>query len=74
MNQDRIQGVLKQTSGKAKQWWGRLTGNPGAIAAGARDLFAGRNQEQRGFSKQEADRQIEEFMNRNRNWWNLPGR
>ena len=74
MNRDRIWGNWKQFSGKAKLCWGKFAGDPGTAAAGTRDLLAGKHQEQRGVSKQEADRQIEEFMSRNRDWWDLSGR
>jgi uncharacterized protein YjbJ (UPF0337 family) len=74
MNRDRIQGICRQLSGKVRQRWGALTEDRLAVAAGARDRILGRVQEQRGISRQEADRQLDEFMNRNRNWWDLTGR
>jgi len=48
--------------------------DPLAVAAGTRDRLAGRIQEQSGIAKQEAHRQLEDFMNRNRNGWDLSGR
>ena len=74
MNRDRIHGSWQQFSGKVKQRWGTLTDDPLAVAAGRRDRLSGRIQEQRGIAKQEADRQLEAFMSRNRNWWNLSRR
>ena len=71
MNRDRFHGIWKQFSGKAQQQWGTLTGEPLAVAAGTRERLAGRIQEQRGIAKQEADRQLEDFMSRNRKWWDL---
>ncbi len=71
MNQDRFQGIWKQFSGTVMEKWGTLTDNPRTVAAGVHDRFAGRLQEQRGISKQEADRQLEDFMIRNRDWQNL---
>ena len=71
MNQDRFHGIGKQFSGKVKEQWGTLTADPLAVAAGARDRLVGRIQEQRGISKEKADRQLEDFMSRNRNWWDL---
>ena len=73
MNRDRFHGICKQFSGKLKQQWGTLTDDPLAVAAGARERLAGRIQEQRGSAKQAADRQLAEFMSRNRNWWHLAG-
>lgn len=74
MNRDRSYGIWKQLCGRLRQQWGKLAGDSLAIAAGSRELLAGKHQEQRGNSKQEADRQLEDFMSRNRNWWDLSGR
>lgn len=74
MNRDRFHGIWMQVMGKAKERWGMLTGDPLAVAAGTRDRVAGRILEQRGISKQEADRQLEDFMSRNRNWRDLSRR
>ena len=74
MNQDRVHGLCMQVSGKLKEQWGRLARDPRAVAAGKSDRFAGRILEQRGISAQEADRQLAEFMRRNRNWWDLSRR
>ena len=67
MNQDRLHGSLKQFRGKLREQWGTLTGDPYAVAAGARDRLLGEIQEQRGASKEEADRQLRDFMKRSRN-------
>jgi uncharacterized protein YjbJ (UPF0337 family) len=71
MNRDRLLGIWKQFTGKAKERWGTLTGDPHAIDAGARDQLVGKIQEQRGASKEEADRQLTDFIKRNRNWSDL---
>ena len=73
MNQERIHGICLQLSGALKERWGRISGDTRAMAAGKGDRFAGRILEQRGISAQEADRQLDEFMRRNRNWWDLTG-
>ena len=74
MNRDRLHGILKQFRGKVKEQWGTLTGDPFMVAAGTRERLFGRIQEQRGLSKREADRQLRDFMRRNRNWWDLSRR
>ncbi|HEY8068059.1 MAG TPA: CsbD family protein [Burkholderiales bacterium] len=74
MNRDRMEGICRQLSGAVKQRWGALTADPLAAAEGARDRILGKMQELRGLSRQEADRQLDEFMRRNRNWWDLSGR
>jgi uncharacterized protein YjbJ (UPF0337 family) len=74
MNRDRLLGIWKQFRGKAKEQWGTVTGDPVAIDAGARDQLLGKIQEQRGASKEEADRQLTDFIKRNRNWSDLSRR
>ena len=71
MNRDRVYGVWKQFEGSVKEQWGTLSGDPRMVAAGKRDRIAGRIEEQRGISKQQAERQLEDFMSRNRNWQDL---
>jgi uncharacterized protein YjbJ (UPF0337 family) len=71
MNQDQWQGIWKQLGGKLKQGWGTLCGQPLVVAAGARDRVAGRILTQRGDSKREGDRQLADFMRRNRDWSDL---
>jgi uncharacterized protein YjbJ (UPF0337 family) len=74
MNQDRFHGVCLQLGGSLREQFGKFTGDPRAMAAGRNDRFVGRILEQRGIAAQEADRQLADFMRRNRNWWNLTGR
>lgn len=74
MNRDQFEGNCKQLGGTLKQLWGSLAHDPRAVAAGARDRLLGRLQEQRGASKQQADRQLEDFLRRNRRWWDLARR
>jgi len=71
MNRDRWLGVWKQFMGRAKERCGTLAGDPFAIDAGVREQLLGKIQEQRGAAKEEADRQLTDFMKRNRNWSNL---
>ena len=73
MNQDLFQGFCLQLSGRFKEQFGRLAGDPGTMAAGRRERFAGRVLKQRGISRQEADRQLADFMRRNRNYRDLSG-
>lgn len=71
MNRDQMEGSWWQLAGKMKEFCGNLTGDPLIAAAGRRDQFAGRVQERRGNSKQQAARQLRDFMRRNRNWFLL---
>ena len=71
MNQDQLEGRLRQAAGKARERWGLLTGAPLVAAAGRRDQLIGRIQERRGNANQEAADQLRDFLRRNRNWYLL---
>jgi uncharacterized protein YjbJ (UPF0337 family) len=71
MNRDRFEGVCKQFTGKVKEEWCRLTGDLPGVVAGKRDQRAGRIQERYGISKETVERQLEEFLIRNRDWNSL---
>lgn len=73
MNQDRFEGIRMRLGGTLKEQWGRLTGDPRAVASGRSDRFAGRILEQRALAARESARQLRDFMRRNRNW-DLSGR
>lgn len=68
MNQERLTGVWLQVRGTAKQRWGTLTGNTSIAREGQRDHLAGRKEELHGISREQATRQLQEFLRRNRNW------
>ena len=68
MNQDRFAGICRQFTGAVKQGWGTLTHNPLAIDAGTREQLDGRRQERYGVSKEQAARELKDFLERNRNW------
>jgi uncharacterized protein YjbJ (UPF0337 family) len=74
MNRDRLTGRLKLLGGQLKEGWGALTGDPLVAASGRRDRIAGKAIEQRGLSREQADRQLVEFLRRNRNWSDLSRR
>lgn len=74
MNRDRFEGNWKQFSGKVKAQWGRLTDDPQREFAGRRDQLAGRIQERHGISNEEAARQLNDFLDHNRNWWDVSNR
>lgn len=68
MNRDRIEGKWRQLRGILQELWGRLVNDAQRESAGLRDQTAGRIQERYGISKMEAEQQLRDFMNRNRNW------
>lgn len=61
MNWDRIEGNWKQLKGKAKVQWGKLTDDDFDVIAGKRDQLVGKVQESYGISKDEAEKQVDNF-------------
>jgi uncharacterized protein YjbJ (UPF0337 family) len=68
MNRDRVEGNLKQFSGKLKEQWGKLTRDQSGVDAGRRDQLAGSIQVRHANSKEETERQVRDFLDRNRDW------
>lgn len=64
MNWDQIEGKWKQYKGEFRQQWGRLTDDDLDRAAGRREELEGLIQERYGIAREEAKRQIDEWMSR----------
>ena len=62
MNWDRIEGNWKQIAGNVKERWGELTDDDLQKVAGKREQLVGRLQERYGIAREDADRQIEDWM------------
>lgn len=63
MNSDKLAGNWKQLRGKAQEKWGKLTNDDLDVIEGRRDQLVGRIQELYGKSKEEAEREVDEFSN-----------
>jgi uncharacterized protein YjbJ (UPF0337 family) len=61
MNSDQMKGNWKQLVGKAKEKWGRLTSDDWQVVEGKRDQIVGKIQERYGITREEAQRQLDEF-------------
>lgn len=66
MNWDRIEGNWKQFKGKVKEQWGELTDDDLDRIEGKRDQLIGSIQKAYGYEKDEAERQVTEWVTRNR--------
>jgi uncharacterized protein YjbJ (UPF0337 family) len=64
MNWNRIEGDWKQFKGNIKMRWGKLTDDQLDVIAGQRDVLAGKIQEAYGISKDEAEKQLSEWQER----------
>jgi uncharacterized protein YjbJ (UPF0337 family) len=62
MNRDIFGGKWKQLRGSIKQKWGELTDDELDQIEGRRDKLAGKLQEKYGYTKQEAEREIDHFL------------
>jgi uncharacterized protein YjbJ (UPF0337 family) len=62
MNTDILEGKWKQIRGEIRETWGELTDDELDQIAGKRDKLAGILQEKYGWSRDEAERQIDDFL------------
>ncbi len=65
MNQEPASGNWKIFTGKIKEQWGKLTDDDLKVLEGNRDQLVGSVQKRYGIEKEEAERQVNEFRNRN---------
>lgn len=61
MNWQQVKGNWHELKGTAKSRWGRLTDDDLTRIDGERERLIGKIQEAYGVSKEEAERQVEEF-------------
>jgi uncharacterized protein YjbJ (UPF0337 family) len=61
MNWDQIKGNWTQLKGKAKEQWGDLTDDDLDRMAGQRDQLIGKIQERYGCSREEAEKQVDDW-------------
>lgn len=65
MDWNIVEGNWKQFKGKVKEQWGKLTDDNLDVIAGKRDQLLGKIQESYGITKDEAEKQIKKFEERN---------
>lgn len=66
MNSDILKGKWNQLKGNIKQQWGDLTDNDLARIEGNYDEFVGILQERYGYSRDRAQREVDDYLNRQR--------
>ena len=62
MDWNQVQRQWKQIKGKAKIKWGKLTDDEIDVIEGRRDQLVGKIQQRYGIKKDEAERQIDDWM------------
>ena len=73
MNRDRVAGSWKQFRGSVQEQWSRFVGDEAGVGAAQHTRLVGSFQVRRGRSAEDAERQLKDFLNRNRDW-DLSGR
>ncbi|HEX2965863.1 MAG TPA: CsbD family protein [Syntrophorhabdaceae bacterium] len=62
MNEDILKGKLKELGGSIRERWGKLTDNDIQEAGGKKDKLVGALQKAYGYSREEAEREYDRFM------------
>ncbi|WP_424931009.1 CsbD family protein [Amaricoccus macauensis] len=62
MNNDQLEGSMKQMMGKAREKWGDLTDDEIQQTKGEREQMVGLLQRKYGKTKADAEREFDEFM------------
>jgi len=62
MNWDQVEGQWKQLTGKVKQKWGKLTDDDLTTISGKREELSGILQQRYGMVKEQAERELDDFM------------
>ncbi len=61
MNKEEIKGKWNQLKGEVKKQWGKLTDDDLDRIEGNRDILIGKIQERYGKSKEEAEREVDQY-------------
>lgn len=61
MNTDTFAGNWKQLKGKVKERWGKFTDDDVKVIEGRKDQLIGRLQERYGYTREQAEREANDF-------------
>jgi uncharacterized protein YjbJ (UPF0337 family) len=62
LNKEILKGKWLQTKGDVRNWWGRLTDEDVDQIQGDTEKFIGKLQEHYGFSREQAEKEVAEFL------------
>ena len=65
MNQDILKGRWAQLKGELKTQWGKLTDNDLTQIEGEKDKLVGKVRERYGIERDEAERQVNDWLRKN---------
>lgn len=63
MNSDRIEGNWKEMKGKVQQKWGKLSNDDMDVIDGRREELVGKIQQAYGKSREQAEKEVDEYLN-----------
>jgi uncharacterized protein YjbJ (UPF0337 family) len=63
MNEDTMKGKWKEMTGKLKKKWGKLTDDDLTFVNGSKEELSGKIQKHYGYAKEQADKEVHDFMN-----------
>lgn len=66
MNRDILKGNWKQLKGELQKQWGELTNDDMDVIEGDREKLVGRIQERYGYSRERAEREVDEYFEHHR--------
>jgi len=62
MNWDQVEGKWRQMKGSVRERWGKLTDSDYEQIAGNRDKLLGSLQERYGYTRDKAEKELDEWM------------
>jgi len=62
LNKEILKGKWLKTKGDVRNWWGRLTDEDVDQIQGDTEKFIGKLQEHYGFSREQAEKEVAEFL------------
>jgi len=66
MNPDELKGKWNQLKGKLREQWAKLTDDDWAQLHGDKDKLVGKIQERYGIAKEQAEKELRDFFNKNK--------
>ena len=63
MNWDQVEGKWKQFAGRFREKWGKLTDDDLQVIGGKKDQLVGKIQERYGMAKEQAQREVDDYVN-----------
>ncbi len=69
MNSDQVEGKFKQLKGSIKQRWGKLTDDDLTTLSGKKDELVGKLQERYGYTKEQAQKEADEWATASSHDW-----